>query len=185
MYYMMACYAASDNYPALITYIPDEPCRSWMLGSRFNPPILEPVVAKVKFKTKSVMLEMFNVPVPLMTHRLYRTLLNAGVCNIDVYTANITDKDTGETYEGYVAFNIIGAISAADLSKSVFEAPDGFLVSIDFTSLTIDQRKPRGAMLFRLAESVNGIVVHESVKNAIEAAGIDTLTFIPPEKWIS
>jgi hypothetical protein len=38
--------------------------------------------------------------------------------------------------------------------------------------------------MFRLAESVNGIVVHESVKKAIEAAEIDTLTFIPPEEWV-
>ena len=39
--------------------------------------------------------------------------------------------------------------------------------------------------MFRLAESVMGIVVHESVKQAIEAAGIDTLTFVDPAEWIS
>ena len=130
------------------------------------------------------MLEMHDVPVPLMTQNLYQILLNSGVSNIDVYSTYISDIDTHEVYEGYVAFNIIGVISAAELSKSVFEAPDGPLVSVDFMSLTIEQSKPRGALMFRLAESVNGIVVHESVKKAIEAASIDTLTFIPPEEWI-
>jgi len=50
--------------------------------------------------------------------------------------------------------------------------------------LVIDEAKTRGALLFRLAESVNGIVVHETIKNAIEATGIDTLTFMPPEEWV-
>ena len=40
-----------------------------------------------------------------------------------------------------------------------------------------------GALMFRLAEAVNTIVVHDSVKQAIEAAGIDTLTFIDPADW--
>jgi len=30
---------------------------------------------------------------------------------------------------------------------------------------------------------VNAVIVHESVKDIIEAAGIDTLTFIEPEDW--
>jgi hypothetical protein len=35
--------------------------------------------------------------------------------------------------------------------------------------------------MFRLAEAVNVILVHEKVKTAIEAAGIDTMTFMLPE----
>jgi len=56
--------------------------------------------------------------------------------------------------------------------------------AMNINSLTIDESKTRGALMFRLAEAVNGIVVHKSVKNAIEAAGVDTLTFIPPEEWV-
>lgn len=181
---MIACEAPNGRYPAMISYYPDKPGRSWMLGSRFIEPVIEPVVVKVRFRNKSTLLEMFDVPVPLMTDRLHKILLDAGVSNLDVYTAKLTDKDNGKIYDGYLAFNIVGVISAADLSKSEFEAPDGPLVSVDFISLTIDENKTGGALMFRLAESVNGIVVHKSIKKAIESAGIDTIKFISPKEWI-
>lgn len=44
--------------------------------------------------------------------------------------------------------------------------------------------KTRGTLMFRLAEAVNAIVIHEKVKAAVQAAGIDTLTFMPPEDWV-
>lgn len=184
MYYMLLCNAPSGNSPALVTYLPDRPGRAWMLGYRFDPAITEPVKATAKFRKRSVLTELIHVPVPLMTRRLYEVIYNAGVSNIDVYPAIITDEDSGKVYKEYVAFNIIGAVSAADLDASQFSAPDGPLVTVDFDSLSIDESKSRGALMFRLAECVSGIVIHESVKKFIEAAGIDTLTFSPPEEWI-
>jgi hypothetical protein len=88
------------------------------------------------------------------------------------------------TYKDYLAFNIIGVIAAADLSKSEYHAWDESKVALDFNSLVIDEIKTRNALIFRLAEATNGIVIHESVKKAIEAAGINTLTFISPEEWV-
>jgi hypothetical protein len=43
--------------------------------------------------------------------------------------------------------------------------------------------KARGALMFRSAESVNVIIVHPSIRDAVEAAGINTLTFLEPEDW--
>jgi len=184
MYYLIRCLSPEKGYLATLEYESDDPLRDWMEAEVFEDPPPIPVVAKIIPRNNTVMAEFWQVPVPLMTKRLYQTLLSAGVSNIDTYEAIIEDPRTEEKNQDYVAFNIVGKIAAADLSKSEYQAINGTLVSVDFDSLTIDENKTRDALMFHLAESVNGIVVHESVKNAIEAAGIDTLTFIPPEEWV-
>ena len=74
-------------------------------------------------------------------------------------------------------------LAAADLAKSNYLAYEAANRDLDFNSLSIDQAKTRSALMFRLAEASNGIVVHESVKRHVESSGIDTLTFLPPENW--
>jgi hypothetical protein len=49
---------------------------------------------------------------------------------------------------------------------------------------TIDELKIKGALMFRLAECITAIVIHDSVKRTIESAGIDTLEFVSPDKWV-
>lgn len=183
MYYMLDCRAPAGHYPAMVTYRPDRPGRSWILGRRFEPPMPEPVRATVKMRKKSVLTELVKVPLPLMSARLHRVLQEAGVSNLDVYRAEIKDEDSGQIHADHLAFNIIGVIAAADLAKSIYVAPDGPMVSVDFDSLAIDAARARGALMFRLAESVSGIVVHESVRKAVEAAGIDGLSFTVPADW--
>lgn len=193
MYYVMKCLSPYSGGLAMLSYKPDHPSRSWAQADRFstNPedePYLrappEPIRAQVKKNRSGVMAEFWNVPVPLMTKRLHNALRNAGVSNIDTYAAEIVDPNTNVTYDSYVAFNIVGKVAAADLAESSIDArvPER-MISMDFDSLAIDEDAARGALLFRLAESVNAIVVHERVKEQLEAAGIDTLTFIEPQDW--
>ena len=75
-------------------------------------------------------------------------------------------------------------VAAADLAASRYDAPEGPLISVDFDSLAIDDAKTGGALMFRLAECVTCIIVHESVRNIVEAEGIDTLDFLDPKNWI-
>ena len=54
----------------------------------------------------------------------------------------------------------------------------------DFRKLVIDNERVRSTLLmFRLAESVNAIVVHESVRKAIELAKIEGMVFYEPGEW--
>jgi hypothetical protein len=129
------------------------------------------------------MLELWKAPLPLMTRRLLSALQGAGVDNIESFAAEVYDPRTGETFTDYVAFNIVGTVRAADLSQSTYQAPDGSLVSVDFDSVVLEASRARGVLVFRLAESVNAIVVHDSVRRHVLAKGIDTLTFIEPEDW--
>lgn len=193
MYFMMHCFSPKSGDAAMLTYKRDHPLRSWANGNRFSTnatdPVFkrapaEPVRAEVKEGYSGAMLEFFSNPVPLMTTRLYKALQDAGVTNIDAYRAEIVEPKTGKVHSDYVAVNIIGKVSAADLKKSKVAATNrDQMVSMDLDSVSIDADAPRDALLFRLAESVNAIVVHEKVKERLEAAGIDTLTFVEPEDW--
>lgn len=193
MYYVMKCLSPDDGELAMLTYKRDHPMRSWASGRRFvddpttfpalrRPP--EPVVAEVAAGYSGIMAEMWQTPVPLMTKRLHQALLGAGVDNVDVYAAEIIDPATGKKYSDYVAFNIVGKIAAADLQRTQVapNSPDR-MISMDVDSLAVDEGATHGALMFRLAESVNAILVHERVRQQIEGAGINTLTFIEPEQW--
>ena len=59
----------------------------------------------------------------------------------------------------------------------------GPLIDVDFESVTIDETKARDLLLFRLAECVSGIVVHERVKSLSERRGVVGLDFVRPEDW--
>lgn len=188
MYYVLACKDPLDHDLASISYDPDDPWRSWVSGARFSdpPPPDEPVIAYVEKGDSGEMPELDDVALPLMSQRLARVLTQAGVDNIDFYPAEVEDLASGTVYKDHVAFNLIGPIAAADVAKTRFsETNRDRMISADIDSLTIDESKTRGALMFRLAESVTTIVVHESVKRAIEAAGIDTLDFIEPDDWVS
>jgi hypothetical protein len=189
----MTCLGPPDGNIAMLTYKPDHPMRSWASGDRFSPdpaaPAFDripplPVHAEVKRGYAGTMLEFWDDPVPLMTKRLREALVAAGVSNLDVYDAEIVDQNTGKVFNDYVAFNIIGTVAAADLTKTQFdsEIPDR-MISAPINSLSISDNAASDELLFRLAESVNAIIVHDHVKTAIESAGVDTLTFIEPENW--
>lgn len=182
-YYVLACFSPEEADHAQYTYEPDDDERSWIVGRQFDAPPPLPVEVSIEPGEEGVVPEFTDVPLPLMSRRLARCLGAAGVSNIDFYPVRIHEVASGKHHEDLLAFNLIGLVAAADLDESVFQAPDGPRVSVDFDSLVIDPARTHGALMFRLAESVNAIVVHENVRAAIEAAGIDTLTFLQPEDW--
>jgi hypothetical protein len=182
-YFMLECLDPDNGYLATVEYYDD---RYWNAGRRFNEELQAPITALIKMRKNSILPELNDASLPIMTRRLYEVINKGGVSNLDVYPVILLDKDSGKLLSNdYLAFNIIGLISAADMEKSEFDPNQtDRLIAMNIDSLTIDESKTRGALMFRLAEAVNGIVIHESVKYAIEATGIETLTFIPPEEWV-
>jgi hypothetical protein len=184
MYFILHCFSPPDCDNAMLTHRSDDPRRVWCSGARFAVPPPQPVRAEVKPDYEGNMAEFWDNPVPLMTRRLHTALLNAGVANLDVYPAEIFDPHTKTTHRDYLAVNIIGAVAAADLKASSFDSSlSERMISMDFDSIVMNQAAIRGAMLFRLAQSVNAIVVHDRVRRCLLESGINTLTFVPPEDW--
>jgi len=122
---------------------------------------------------------------PLFHRKIVDLLKDCGVDNIDVYETSVADMNSGHACTDYMAVNIVGAVRAADMSRSsAKEFSEDGLVDTDFDSLVLDPQKALGFMLFRLAESINGIVVHRSIKKRIESEGGFDLRFIDPVDWI-
>ncbi len=185
-YYMLACYSPDEGDHAQYTYEPeddDEYDREWITGTRFETP---PAALEITVEPgeEGLLPELTDVPIPMMTRRLADCLTAAGVTNIDFYPVTVTEVESGDSHEDLVAFNLLGLIEAADFSKAVASAPDGPLLSVDFDGLGIDPTKTGGLDMFRLAESVNGIVVSKRLKDGILKAGIKTLEFMEPEDWV-
>ncbi|WP_441289521.1 hypothetical protein ACSRUE_01880 [Sorangium sp. KYC3313] len=184
MYWIMDCPSPDDGDHALLEYKPDGQFRTWMSGAIFGIPPPEPVIATVMPGYSGIMAELWQAPVPLMTERLLAILRRAGVDNLDTYRAEVRDAATKEARRDYVAFNVIGLVTAADLGRAVFDTgqPDR-KISMIFDALAIDNTAAMHLLLFRLGEAVNALVVHDRVKQAVEDAGLTMIEFFAPEEW--
>jgi len=130
--------------------------------------------------------ELYWTPIPLFSRRLVDALIKGGVHNIQTYETVLTnvEGDNPPPRDHYLAVNVIGLIDAADMEKSVISpGSKEELYATDFDSLVIDEKAPRGMLMFRLAQNISAVLVHQRVKEYVEAAGIDTLTWFRPEEW--
>lgn len=180
MYYMMECFGPVDQERQAIDIVPTG--FSWNSGVPF---LQSPSHAlEVLMDGDGVMVSMFNRGILLWHDELVKAVKSAGVENIDCYDCVLNDPVAGIRYENYKAVNIIGLVAAADLDKSVYSTPSGVpLIDTDFDSVVIDKNKTHGFLIFRMAECVSAIVVHQAVKDSIENMALPYIDFIPPEKW--
>lgn len=160
--------------------------QAWTVGQRFDPPPAQPVVAKIRNGYEDAEPRPFLGVPPILSDKLLDVLRGVGVSNLDTYEAVIQSADGAVSLKGYKAFNLIGLVAAANLAQTRF-APDNesrFMdASID--GLVLDPAKIQGLRMFRLAENTSAIIVHRSVKAAVEAAGIPHVNFVKPSDFMS
>jgi hypothetical protein len=121
-----------------------------------------------------------------MSDRFYEALRKTGVDNLDVYDAVLVNKAENVTIKGYKAFNVIGLVAAADLGQTKFSPENpSRLIDASIDSLAIDAKKAKGLLLFRLAEYAGAVIVHASLKNALEKIDFPYLVFNEPKEFIS
>ena len=180
-YYMLKCYGEEPGASADVT-IESDIDAGWFTGSRLTEPVPDPVECEII--EDGEMVSMFQGGGLLMTDRLVRSLREAGVDNLDVYNAIVRNPETGETWTNYKAVNIVGVISAADLARSNPLERAGDLIDVPFEGVAIDEEKAGDILMFRLAEAVAGIVVHERVKEHLERAGFRDMQFLEPATWL-
>ena len=180
-YYMIDCRMPDA---ALLENIQDVGIESWFGGHRFSTEPETPVVLEILEGYESRPLKEFFPSEMLMRDELVETIRSAGVDNLDVYDAVIRNRKHGRDHTGYKAVNVIGVLAAADGEGTEYFAENpSRLVDADIMSLQIDGLKTGGALMFRLAETVTGLVVHEKVKRAVEAAGFPNMVFHHPADW--
>lgn len=112
----------------------------------------------------------------LMAGALVEALQGAGVDNLQVFPAVLTDNDTGTVREDYRVVNIVGKVAAADMRQSHAISLGGGQV---FTHLTVDPARARDLLMFRLGESLIDVIVHEKVAKAVAAGQFRAVELSP------
>ncbi|MGH8176798.1 MAG: imm11 family protein [Steroidobacter sp.] len=126
-----------------------------------------------------------DASVPVMSKRLKEAIQSAGVDNIDFAPVTLRNSESGEAYE-YFAFNLIGLVSAADRAGSAMASHDGdFLGDTRIYGLAVKESMGADFLMFRLKEKFSVVMVHRTVRAAIERAGIDTIRFVEPEEFMA
>lgn len=180
MDFLLECYGSPVAERQAIESV--VPALDWHSGTAMSD-IGSPI--RVTLDGDGEMVPMFNRGILLWSSELLRVVRGTGADNIQDFEVEVVDPVAGTMFRNYRAINIIGMLSVADLQKSDWSAPGGIpLISVDFDSLAIDRQKAKPWMIFRLAECVTGIVVHQLLKTAIEQSGVDGLDFVHPEDWM-
>jgi len=155
-----------------------------MDGQPITMTVPEPLVYALDPHYHGLLKPLYKAAIPLMREDLIAALNEARVDNLQYFQAVLRDTIKGKEYGNYKAFNIVGVVSCADMQKSaLMGSSDSQMIDVDFRSLVIDESKTGGALVFRLAEAVNAIVVHENVRTLIEEQGVPGMTFYGPGEW--
>ena len=196
-YYVLECLPRleAEHYRLNVGFPAND--KRWHAGLLFSdrnrseelqpPPVPIPVGTQPEDPAiPNVYAELYWNPIPLMTRRLVSALREAGVDNMQTYDTRLESVEGSNPPppDRYLAVNIVGRVAAADLGKSDInaETPER-IISTDFHSLSIDESKARDFLMFRLAENITAVLVHERVREHVERRGIDALTWLAPEEW--
>jgi len=118
--------------------------------------------------------------IPLMSERMVKVLHTAGVDNIDTYPVTLIERMSGRRRPLF-AVNILGRVAAANMSQSEWSCDsDPPMRDVLFEKLVLSSTVPGDFLMFRMAESLSTILVHESVKQALEQAGLTGVELVAP-----
>ncbi len=119
----------------------------------------------------------------VFSSRLRELLDSLGIDNIEYYNLEMVDPRTGEKFSDYKIANVVGLADCVDREKSDLKYfDDGDIKRI--RKLVLDEsRIPSKLRIFRLAGRTILTLVHRSVKEAIEKAGISGCVFYKPEEY--
>lgn len=188
MYYVLEC---DGPYPTLpIAETGRLPGGPWYKGQMLTDFVKSKITAPLEYQVvrsrqHGNLKAMYSGEArPLMRDDLVHALQTSGIDNLELFPATIKDPKTGITTYNFKAFNIIGLVACADMDASeVMGTSDSEILDVDFSSLVIDESKTHNLPLFRLAEACSAIIVHERVKEAIEAHKIPGMVFYGPGEW--
>jgi hypothetical protein len=184
-YWMLEVRESANNKRAVIAKQPilNSGPHDWLSGMPLNIELNSPL--EYTLSSKGDVTDFFPPAIPLMSVRMLTALIEVGVTNIEFYPAILLNSFGHLVQEEFCAVNILGSIKCADLDASECEYDDiDDPIAVDFDALVIDEARAEGHLFFRLYESVNAIVVHDSVKKALEPLNLRGIVFVKPENWV-
>lgn len=146
---------------------------SFLAGKIIDPAQLPPLVFEVNFPESEKVPHLLGGPVPLVSKTLINALADARVDNFQTFAAKVVNPSIGKEWPDYFAFNVIGALGAANLDHSEYDTlmegdPEGVnMPLLAFRDITLDKDKLHGMALFRLAESPVALIVSETIFDSL------------------
>jgi hypothetical protein len=120
----------------------------------------------------------------IYSQRLIDVLRSIGVDNIDYHPCRIVNELTGQVLRTHQAANILDMIYCLDQDNSEFEIDDEEPNEIWYVNnLKLLQDRLGDVHIFRLGERPSIVIVDQMVKEAIEAAHLTGVTFLPAEGY--
>lgn len=112
----------------------------------------------------------------LMHRELVAALQRAGVDNLQLFPAVITEDGRDTSISDYFVVNVVGLVSCAAVGASdALPFAGGFF----FNELVIDPARTRGLLMFRLAESQLDLLVHDRVASELKKHDFPFLVLTP------
>jgi hypothetical protein len=116
--------------------------------------------------------------------RLVEVLGGAGVDGIDYYACRLVNDAGGVVYRTHRAANLLDVIYCIDFEQSELEIDDEEPNEIWYIHrLKLIEDRLGDSLMFRLGERRNTVIVHESVKQAIEREGLSGPVFLPADGY--
>ena len=159
---------------------------NFLAGRRFLRPLPE-LELRVPRETDGELtddLSVFTWRCVAHSDRLMRLLYKSGVDNIDYSPLRIVREMTGEVYRTHHAANILDVIFCINRDESELYIDDENPYHLWFIDrLILDEQRLGDTLCFRLGERPSTVIVHRRIKDAIEAAGITGVLFLPTEGY--
>jgi len=158
--------------------LPDDMEDDWMFGQQFSIEPEEPITIGIQEGNEHCTPLPFYRSPPIATQALIDALAEVGVDNIVTYDVILKSRtDPSIMISGYKAINVIGLIKATrDGTVCLTDSQIGD-ASTSMKNITLEPSLTKGLYMFRLAESMRTIVVHEKVKQHLESKCFKCLKF--------
>jgi hypothetical protein len=120
----------------------------------------------------------------LHSRRLADVLRLAGVDSIDYHDCRLVNGSTGQVMRTHAIANLLDVIHCLDREASALEIDDeepNEIWAIERLQL-LDERLG-DSLMFRLGEQPSIVIVHERIKQAVEAAGLVGPVFLPADGY--
>ena len=116
--------------------------------------------------------------------RLIEVLRKAGVDSIDYHDCRLINETNGAVFADHRAANLLDEIHCLDRDKSELDIDDEEPSEIwSINRLALIESRLGDSLMFRLGERRNTVIVHASIKEAVEQAGISGPVFLPAEGY--
>jgi len=116
--------------------------------------------------------------------RLIEVLRGVGVDAIDYHPCRLVNEADGSVFRTHQAANLLDVIHCIDTEASDLEVDDQEPSEIWYIHrLKLLEDRLGDSLMFRLGERRNTVIVHESVKLAVERMGLTGVVFLPADGY--